>query len=244
MISRPFPKELKRTHLTFSLCLFAGDSSTVCSVLCQSPKVYRGVQGIWQRQGMLEDAHGTTAPCSSAPEKCPNKAHEGLGLWKRLQIQSHVQGTCGAGLFTRRVERNRLLQGTKIVTTVLGMALILWLVHFYWDRNSPYSVSCLLLWLKGLSHRAFQILFYPSGFIAVVLKVFCKELQLGSVAKLSFIHTVLSLVRLKQRENKRLVFLALAVRQEILLCCFVKSVFISDFENVIFQKNSKLYPLC
>nr|XP_030121279.3 ATPase WRNIP1 isoform X2 [Taeniopygia guttata] len=98
-----------------------GDSSTVCSVLCQSPKVYRGLQGLWQRQGMPEDAHGTTAPCSSAPEKRTNKAHEELGLWKRLQIQPHVQGTCGAGLSTRRVERNRLLQGTRNMTAVLRM---------------------------------------------------------------------------------------------------------------------------
>lgn len=117
-----FSQDTLNKSFNIFLCLFAGDSSTVCSVLCQSPKVYRGVQGIWQSQGMPEDAHGTPAPCSSAPEKCPNKAHEELGLWKRLQIQPHVQGACGAGLSTTRVERNRLLQGTRNVTAVLGMA--------------------------------------------------------------------------------------------------------------------------
>ncbi|XP_071409458.1 ATPase WRNIP1 isoform X2 [Pithys albifrons albifrons] len=61
-----------------------GDSSTVCSVLCQSTKVYRGIQGIWQCQRVSEDAHRTSATCSTAPEKCPNTAHEELGLWQRL----------------------------------------------------------------------------------------------------------------------------------------------------------------
>lgn len=59
--------------------------------------------------------------------------------------------------------------------------LILWLTRLSWDGNSPYSFSHLLLWLKVLNHWAFQILSYPSGFTAVILKVFCKELQLGSV---------------------------------------------------------------
>ena len=31
--------------------------------------------------------------------------------------------------------------------------------------------------------RYFQILSYPSGFTTVILKVFCKELQLGSIEK-------------------------------------------------------------
>lgn len=61
-----------------------GDSSTVCSVLCQSTQVYRGVQGIQQCQRMSENAHGTSATCSTAPEKCPNNTHEELGLWQRL----------------------------------------------------------------------------------------------------------------------------------------------------------------
>lgn len=114
----------------------------MCSVLCQSPKVYRSVQGIWQRQGMPEDAHRTTAPCSSAPEKRPNKAHEELGLWKRLQIQPHVQGTCGAGLSTRRVERNRLLQGTKNVTAVLRMGLD-FMTHTF-PLGSKFPLQCQL----------------------------------------------------------------------------------------------------
>jgi len=81
LTNRPFRKELERSRLTFSLLSFPGHSSTMCSVFCQSTKVYRGVQGVQQRQRVSKDAHGTAAACSAAPEKCPNEAHEEPGLW-------------------------------------------------------------------------------------------------------------------------------------------------------------------
>lgn len=64
-----------------SLFLFPGHSSTMCSVFCKSTKVYRGVQGLQQCERMSENAHRTSTTCSTAPEKCPNKAYEELGLW-------------------------------------------------------------------------------------------------------------------------------------------------------------------
>lgn len=118
--------------------------------------------------------------------------------------------------------------------------LILWFTQLYWGGNCPYGFSHLLLWSKVFSHWAFRVLSYPSGFTVVILTVFCKELLLGSIERQKISLIVLSPSGWNEVEKKWET--CAAVKREILLCCVLKAVSISDFENVCFPENSKSHP--
>lgn len=146
----------------------------------KSIEVYRAYSNVKE---CLRTHTGPLPPVPLHLRNAPTRLMKNLGYGKGYKYNPAYKEPVEQDYLPEELKGTDFFKERKTWPRCSEWGLILWFTQLYWDGNSSYGFSHLLLWSKVFSHWAFWVLSYPSGFTVVILTVFCKELLLGSIER-------------------------------------------------------------